>query len=76
MDELDDKGQPEGLSKVEAIKEASNGLYGGIPAELGESTTHFSEDSVQLLKFHGTYQQDNRDTRLPRKRRGWTKNTP
>jgi sulfite reductase beta subunit-like hemoprotein len=68
-----DEGQQEELNKIEALKEGSRGLYGDIPAELGEATTHFSDDSEQLLKYHGTYQQDNRDTRLPRKKQGLDK---
>ncbi len=73
MAEMEDKEEQAGPSKVEALKGASRGLYGGIPAELGEATTHFTDDSVQLLKFHGTYQQDNRDTRIPRKKQGLDK---
>ncbi len=50
-------------SAVERIKESSNYLRGEIAAELNDGTDHFSGDSVQLLKHHGTYQQDNRDER-------------
>lgn len=57
-------------SKVEEYKEASGGLYGPIPEELGDPSDHFSENSIQLLKHHGTYQQDDRDVRLPRKKEG------
>ncbi len=53
----------EKLSAVEGIKEASNLLRGEISSELRDDTDHFSGDSVQLLKHHGTYQQDNRDER-------------
>lgn len=52
------------LSKVEGIKERSNYLREPLATELLEDTTHFSEDAVQLLKFHGSYQQDNRDNRV------------
>jgi sulfite reductase (ferredoxin) len=48
---------------VEAIKIASNGLRGSIPEELAAESDHVSEESYQLLKFHGTYQQDDRDSR-------------
>jgi len=51
-------------SKVEAIKERSNFLREPVATEVLEDTTHFSEDAVQLLKFHGSYQQDNRDNRV------------
>lgn len=50
-------------SKVEAIKENSQYLRGKLNQELAEATTHFPEESIQLLKFHGTYQQDDRDQR-------------
>ncbi|BAU08286.1 sulfite reductase, ferredoxin dependent [Fischerella sp. NIES-3754] len=51
-------------SKVEAIKERSNFLREPVATEILQDTTHFSEDAVQILKFHGSYQQDNRDNRV------------
>ncbi|TAF15015.1 MAG: sulfite reductase, ferredoxin dependent, partial [Nostocales cyanobacterium] len=51
-------------SKVEGIKENSNFLLEPVATELLEDTTHFSEDAIQILKFHGSYQQDNRDNRV------------
>jgi len=54
----------EKLSPVEIIKEASNYLRGTIGSELQADTTHFSKPDIQLLKFHGTYQQDDRETRV------------
>ncbi|AFZ43992.1 sulfite reductase (ferredoxin) [Halothece sp. PCC 7418] len=50
-------------SKLEGIKENSNFLREPLATELLEDTTHFSQDAVQILKFHGSYQQDNRDNR-------------
>ncbi len=50
-------------SKVEVIKENSNFLREPVATEILEDTTHFTENAVQLLKFHGSYQQDNRDNR-------------
>jgi sulfite reductase (ferredoxin) len=50
-------------SKVEGIKERSNYLREPLATELLQDTTHFTDDAVQLLKFHGSYQQDNRDNR-------------
>jgi sulfite reductase (ferredoxin) len=47
----------------EAVKAASHGLRGRIAAELAEPTNRFGDESVSLLKFHGTYQQDDRDLR-------------
>ncbi|MFM1841756.1 MAG: ferredoxin-sulfite reductase [Cyanobacteriota bacterium] len=55
---------PRKPSKVEGIKEKSNYLREPLASELLEDTTHFSEDAIQILKFHGSYQQDNRDNRV------------
>lgn len=52
------------LSKVEALKEKSNYLREPVATELQQETTHFTEDGIQILKFHGSYQQDNRDNRV------------
>src|SRR5215469_17335254 len=52
---------------VEEIKAESRALRGTIQESLAADTTHFSEDEYQLLKFHGTYQQDDRDQRAARK---------
>ncbi|GGA19635.1 hypothetical protein CYANOKiyG1_34310 [Okeania sp. KiyG1] len=51
-------------SKLEGIKENSNFLREPLATQLLEDTTHFSEEAVQILKFHGSYQQDNRDNRV------------
>lgn len=50
-------------SRAEIVKENSQGLRGTIAAELGEDARHFASENVQLLKFHGIYQQDDRDLR-------------
>ena len=57
-------------SKVERIKMGSDYLHGQIVEELEQNTARFSEDQIQLLKFHGTYQQENRDQRQTRKAAG------
>jgi sulfite reductase (ferredoxin) len=51
-------------SKVEGIKERSNFLREPVASELLLDTTHFTEEATQILKFHGSYQQDNRDNRV------------
>jgi len=51
-------------SKLEGIKEASNFLREPLATELLEDTNHFSDRAVQILKFHGSYQQDDRDNRI------------
>jgi sulfite reductase (ferredoxin) len=51
-------------SKSEGLKERSNYLREPVASELLQETTHFTEDGIQILKFHGSYQQDNRDNRV------------
>ena len=62
------KGKP---SKVESLKEKSNFLREPVATELQQDTTHFSEDGIQILKFHGSYQQDNRDNRVKGKEKDY-----
>jgi len=50
-------------SKAEILKEESHGLRGSIKEELASGDSSVSADSATLLKFHGTYQYDNRDMR-------------
>ncbi len=50
-------------SKVEIIKEESNFLRGTLAEELDNDLDHISKTGLQLLKFHGSYQQDDRDLR-------------
>ncbi|MEZ6084568.1 MAG: NADPH-dependent assimilatory sulfite reductase hemoprotein subunit [Phycisphaerae bacterium] len=57
-------------SKVEGFKKQSNHLRGTIAESLELDTTHFEEADVQLLKFHGSYQQDDRDLRRDLKAEG------
>jgi sulfite reductase (ferredoxin) len=51
------------LSPVEKVKKESHGLRGDLSAQLAADTSHFSDAGAQLLKFHGTYQQEDRDQR-------------
>jgi sulfite reductase (ferredoxin) len=51
------------LSKIEHLKAGSRQLRGTIAEELQQPDVPFSEGTEQLLKNHGTYQQDNRDER-------------
>ncbi|HEY6539587.1 MAG TPA: NADPH-dependent assimilatory sulfite reductase hemoprotein subunit [Ktedonobacteraceae bacterium] len=58
-------------SKVERIKVESRHLRGQIAEELAqEDTRRFSDPQVQVMKFHGIYQQENRDVRQERKAAG------
>ena len=54
-------------SKQEIVKEASNFLRGTIAEDLARDTQRFGSDDAGLLKFHGTYQQDDRNARKHRK---------
>src|SRR2546430_11654071 len=52
------------LSPIEKIKQQSDGLRGTIEQSLEkEITGAISEDDQALIKFHGMYQQDDRDRR-------------
>jgi len=54
-------------SKNELLKEASRYLRGGIADGLARAETGaIAEDDTQLLKFHGSYMQDDRDLRAER----------
>jgi sulfite reductase (NADPH) hemoprotein beta-component len=57
------------LSHLEQIKAASRFLRGGIVEGLADSVTGaIADDDTKLLKFHGSYQQDDRDLREERRR--------
>jgi sulfite reductase (NADPH) hemoprotein beta-component len=57
----------ENLSPIEKIKKQSDGLRGTIAKELNnEITGAVAEDDQSLIKFHGMYQQDDRDRRQER----------
>ncbi len=49
-------------SGVETLKQGSHGLRGRLAEELAEGGTQVSEDAYNLLKFHGSYEQFDRDT--------------
>jgi sulfite reductase (ferredoxin) len=55
---------PKKLAKVEHLKTDSNYLREPVASELLLETNYFTEDAIQILKFHGSYQQDNRDNRV------------
>lgn len=55
------------LSPVERIKTQSNGLRGTLKESLADDFTGaIREDDQTLIKFHGMYQQDDRDRREER----------
>src|SRR5437764_11645767 len=57
-------------SAAEGIKESSRQLRGTISLELVNDSDRFSDQHKQLLKFHGTYQQEDRDARKTRAQTG------
>lgn len=58
------------LSDVERIKTASRLLRGTLKESLADKVTGaISDDDTQLIKFHGSYQQDDRDVRDDRRKR-------
>ncbi|HLZ71245.1 MAG TPA: NADPH-dependent assimilatory sulfite reductase hemoprotein subunit [Dehalococcoidia bacterium] len=50
-------------SKVEQIKTSSNALRGSLADELAREGDALGGPAASLLKFHGVYQQDDRDRR-------------
>lgn len=48
---------------VETIKIESQGLYGPLAEEINNPFTYLSEAAKQIIKFHGMYQQHDRDVR-------------
>ena len=62
--------EPAKRSVVEKYKGESGGLYGPIARELSQGGDRFSSESAKLLEHHGTYQQDDRDVRKARKKKG------
>src|SRR3954451_23595254 len=63
MSDATENGHAEKLSPVEAIKLASHYLAGNIADELRDANEFVSKDNTNLLKHHGTYQQDDRERR-------------
>jgi sulfite reductase (NADPH) hemoprotein beta-component len=59
MDEAQTK-----LSRNEELKTGSPALSGTIASTLADAAAdHFTQDDYEFLKFHGVYQQDDRDLR-------------
>lgn len=65
----DEHGNRAVPSHVEELKLANPGWGGLLFHEIPDlSSDHISEDAYQLLKTHGSYQQDDRDQRQARKK--------
>jgi sulfite reductase (ferredoxin) len=63
----------ERMSSAEQVKARSNRLRGTIRDELLDDTPVFSDDAGVVLKFHGVYQQDDRDLRREARKLGLDK---
>ena len=72
---------PAGRTAAETLKASSGHLHGPLAREVapapgeempaGFSVDHFSKDAVSILKFHGSYQQFDRDKQAQQKERDW-----
>ena len=58
-------------TKFEQLKADSGHLKEPLLTELSNDKPNFSENAVQILKFHGSYQQDNRDNRQKGQDKDW-----
>ncbi len=58
-------------TKQEALKAGSGHLHDPLAGELGNPLPSFTDPAVQILKFHGSYQQDNRDNRRKGAEKDW-----
>ena len=59
--------KPENLSEVEGFKTKSRGLRGDLAEQMDNRMTgNVTEYGKQMIKFHGSYIQDNRDRRAER----------
>ena len=64
--ERQDRVRAARMTTVEDVKRASGFLRGELAEQLVDGTDRFGDDSTVLLKFHGIYQQDDRDVRRAR----------
>src|SRR5262245_54530946 len=60
------------FSSAETLKRNSRHLRGTIAEELQNELTYFSKPATGLLKFHGIYQQDDRDLRKQQTERAFS----
>lgn len=59
------------LSKVEGLKTKSNQLRFPLVEELANDEIFITENAVQIMKFHGSYMQDDRDKRRPKQQKAY-----
>lgn len=60
-------------SAVEGVKENSRALRGTLAEEMATGKEKFNDADKNLLKFHGSYQQEDRDARKTRRAEGMGK---
>ena len=70
MSEPTPPGQEPKRSGVELQKEASRQLRGTIAEVMASGAEHFNDADKNLIKFHGSYQQEDRDARKTRRKDG------
>jgi sulfite reductase (ferredoxin) len=58
-------------TKHELLKQGSGHLREPLASELDNDSLHFTDPAVQILKFHGSYQQDDRDNRRKGEEKDW-----
>jgi sulfite reductase (ferredoxin) len=66
-----DGAAAKGPSKFEQLKAGSGHLHDPLAGELENDQKFFSDNAVQILKFHGSYQQDNRENRRKGEEKDW-----
>ena len=59
------------LDKINNLKIASNELREPITSEMSNDEVFVSRDAYQILKYHGSYQQDDREKRAPKVEKAW-----
>jgi sulfite reductase (ferredoxin) len=64
-------GSSAGPTKFEQLKAGSGHLREPLYTELANDQPNFTENAVQILKFHGSYQQDDRDNRQKGRDKDW-----
>src|SRR4051794_4919704 len=72
VEPVEEEAEGKGPNGVEILKAASDYLRGSLAEEFADPQVFISDAAYQLLKFHGSYQQDDRDLRNERRRAGET----
>ena len=65
-------GTTKTLAKIEQIKIDSMQLREPLLTEMKNDEIFVSHDAYQILKYHGSYQQDNRELRKPKQQKAYS----